>query len=270
MQKLCVSGSIIETEERTCEVHGAYTAKKLCFGTREIWSGCAKCMEDEARKQTQELGERRKKASMDGLLHRAAIPPRFRDCSFDSYKVDVTNPKQQRALDFTRDYAASFEEAVRSGRSMILFGDTGTGKTHLSIAIAHDIIQRGYTAVFTSVMEAVLTVRETYRRDSHMTEREIIDSFVRPDLLILDEVGTQYNTDSERVILFEILNARYQRERPVILIGNENLDVIRATIGRRIFDRFRTNKGIAVQFAWNSYRTRVGIEDLDTANAVAH
>lgn len=270
MRKLCVSGSVIESEERICEVHGVYEAKKFCFGSREIWSGCAKCLENEARKQSQELEDRRKKASMDGLLHRAAIPPRFRDCSLDNYRVDVTNPKQQRALDFARGYAADFDNAVRSGQSMILFGTTGTGKTHLSIAIANDIIQRGYTALFTSVMEAVLTVRETYRRESDKTERKIIESFVRPDLLIVDEVGMQYNTDSERVILFEILNARYQRERPVILIGNENLDGIRATIGKRIFDRFRSNKGIAVQFDWNSYRTRVGIEDIDTANAVAH
>jgi DNA replication protein len=265
-----ISGSVIETEERTCSFHGAYTAKKLCFGSREIWSGCKECLENEDRERMQALDERRKKASMDGLLHRAAIPLRFRDCSLDNYRVDATNLKQQRALDFAREYAASFDEAVRSGRSMIFLGRTGTGKTHLSTAIANDIIRRGYTALFTSVMEAVLTVRETYRRDAEKKEREAIAAFTRPDLLILDEVGTQYGTDSERLIIYEILNARYQIRRPVLLIGNARIVEMQQAIGDRALDRIRSNGGIAVPFDWNSYRTRVGIEDLDTANAVAH
>jgi DNA replication protein DnaC len=265
-----ISGSVIETEERICEVHGVYQAKKFCIGSREIWSGCKKCLESEDQERVQALAERQKKASMDGLLKRAAIPLRFQGCTLDNYRVDITNPKQQRALDFAREYAESFDEAVRSGRSLIFLGSTGTGKTHLSTAIANDIIRRGYTALFTSVMETVLTVRETYRRDSEKNEREAIKAFTLPDLLILDEVGTQYGTDSERLIIYEILNARYQIRRPVILIGNARIVEMQRAIGDRALDRIRTNGGKAVVFDWSSYRTRVGIEDLDTANAVAH
>lgn len=85
-----------------------------------------------------------------------------------------------------------------------------------------------------------------------------------PDLLILDEVGVQFGSDTERLLLFDILNERYERRRPTILMSNLALDDaeeggrvvpgIKSYLGERVFDRLREDGGQSVVFDWPSHR----------------
>ena len=68
----------------------------------------------------------------------------------------------------------------------------------------------------------VRAVKETYSRNSERTERQVIADFARPDLLILDEIGRQHGTDTERLIIFDVINARYLQNKPSILITNRH------------------------------------------------
>ena len=48
----------------------------------------------------------------------------------------------------------------------------------------------------------------------------MVAGFIRPDLLILDEVGVQFGSETEKMILFEIINGRYEQLKPTIVISN--------------------------------------------------
>src|SRR5690606_23131134 len=103
----------------------------------------------------------------------------------------------------------------------------------------------------------IRAVKDTYRRDSTQTEAEAIASFVTPDLLILDEVGVQFGSDTEKLILFEIINGRYESMKPTIVISNLAIGELEAYLGERAFDRLREGGGKAVVFDWPSYRRQV-------------
>ena len=75
-----------------------------------------------------------------------------------------------------------------------------------------------------------------------------------PDLLILDEVGVQFGSDAEKLILFEIINTRYQDMKPTILISNLTLVELGKYIGERVVDRMREGGGAILSFDWDSYR----------------
>ena len=98
-------------------------------------------------------------------------------------------------------------------------GGVGAGKTHLAVGIAHRLMEQGRIAVFTSVINAIRRVKDTYRRDSGQS-RQVVAGFIRPDLLILDEVGVQFGSETEKMILFEIINGRYEQLKPTIVISN--------------------------------------------------
>jgi DNA replication protein DnaC len=72
-------------------------------------------------------------------------------------------------------------------------------------------------------------------------------------LLIIDEVGVQYGTEGEQVIMFDIINRRYRDAMPTILITNLGKEGFKKYLGERSFDRLREN-GIWVPFDWESHR----------------
>jgi len=245
-------------DEKTvhCEQHGEYLSQKFHLGGMDRWTPCAECDKErqkaETRREQEELHRYRLERLTELAIKQAAIPRRFANRTLATYKTETD--EQARALAVSTDYAGNLEDALATGRSLIFCGLPGTGKTHLAIGIAHTAIENGLTAGFISAMNAVRRVRETYRRDSPETERQAIKSFADPDLLIIDEVGQQRGTDDEKVLLFDIINTRYEAMRPIIVISNLDLEGIKGYLGERAFDRLREGGGRAVNFTWESYR----------------
>lgn len=248
-----------DERQAVCETHGAYTTRLFRTPSgAEIWTKCPGCYEAELEREELErvaaMERERKERMIRSALNQAAIPPRFMSRSLDGYEVDT--PEKANALRVSREYAESFQEALEVGRSLVFCGRPGTGKTHLAIGIAKRVIEAGHTAAFMTVMNAIRRIRDTYRRDSTETETQVIRSFTVPDLLILDEVGMQRGTDDEKVLLFDVINARYEAMRPLIVISNLDLAGVCGYLGERAFDRLREGGGRAIQFTWDSYRRR--------------
>lgn len=243
------------TELRECDKHGQYDSRNY-LGT--IWSQCPTCAEEEDRERAALDADRQQARRLQMWLSKlgdAQIPHRFQDKTLESFCAPY--PQQRRALAFATAYANDFGDVLRTGRSAIFLGRPGTGKTHLAAAIAMRIMQDGkYTALFTTVLRAVRRVKDTWRRDSAVSESDAVSAMVFPDLLILDEVGVQFGSEAEKTILFDVLNERYERCKPCILLSNLAVDEVRAFLGDRIYDRLRENGGELVVFDWESHRAR--------------
>jgi len=237
------------SEARHCERHGDYIARKI---TANFWTRCPQCDEERAKKREEEARARLEEEARANRLTYACIPPRFCSKSFSDFVSDTAD--KRRALEAAQAYVDGIVENFEKGACLALCGKAGTGKTHLAIAIAKEAINRGYGALFTSVMRAVREVKETYRRDSETSEREAIRKFTGPHLLVLDEVGVQFGTDAEKLILFEIINGRYEQMKPTVVISNLAKEGLQEYLGERAFDRLRENGGRLVVFDWDSYR----------------
>lgn len=257
-----MGGFNFTTEPRECGEHGPYLAMNTPVGP----SGCPVCTkailkaEDEQRIAEEHAANRRHQVS--AMIGRAAIPPRFADRRFETFVPYAQGPAD--ALRKVQAYAEDFHTVRRRGGGLILCGGVGAGKTHLAAAAAHCVIHQGYSALFTSIIKAIGSVKETYRRDSPITEAAAIAKFVVPDLLILDEVGVQYGSDTEKMILFEIINGRYEQIKPTIIISNLSLlpkaekePSLMDFLGERVVDRLREGGGSAIVFDWPSYRKEV-------------
>ncbi len=244
-------GLSIEGRDAICPEHGAFMSRNV-FG--RIWSKCPECNRLDAERKAAE-----KKASEDAerqrrieqSLDRAGIPARFRGRSFDNFAVSLTG--QEMALAAAMDYAANFAERSDDGATLVFSGKPGTGKSHLAIAICQHVMQAGYTAMYLNALDAIRAIRATWSRSSERTETEVMNSFARVGLLALDEVGMQYGTDGEQVILFDIINRRYQDQMPTILLTNQGRDGFKKYLGDRAFDRLREG-GKWVAFDWESQR----------------
>lgn len=255
-----------------CAQHGAYQAVISSIRGREIESPCPVCEDEQHRKDLDEyqrrLQEKARRARIEKLFGRAGIPPRFRNRTFATYQADI--PAQGKALKLVRGYAEGFDQALSTGAGLILCGSPGTGKTHLACALANLLLPQEHTVVFAGVAAAVRRVKETYRRDSQQSEQQAIEAFIEPDLLILDEVGVQFGSETEKFILFEILNGRYEQMRPSVLISNLQRAELVRYVGERVMDRLQEGGGALVAFDWESYRTKARkVEAFPVARAQA-
>lgn len=110
-------------------------------------------------------------------------------------------------------------ELVSEGRSLVLQGKTGRGKTHLGIAIAYRAIQNGFVARFTTAAELIDALSAASRAGNF---REALTAYTHPHVLVIDEVGyLTYGPDAANV-LFHVVNERHIRKRPMIFTTNKS------------------------------------------------
>ncbi len=255
-----INSLVVEEIEVTCEKHGKNKAKAINFNGSTIEPSCPVCVKDKREEEKRIADEKqareeaiKKKKFVELALQNAMIPIRFQQHSFETFIENTQDQivRKQRCA----EYAAKFPEISKRGMSMVFCGTTGTGKTHLACSIANYIIKNhNKTAVFFNVIDAVRRVKETYRKNSTETEREAIKWFLQPDLLILDEVGVQFGSDTEKMILFEIINKRYENLKPTILLSNLSPENLKDFIGERIMDRMKEGGGRILTFNWSSFR----------------
>lgn len=248
-----ILGSNCEKRTGICPVHGEYQSVQILRGH---WSTCMQCMEAEhaaERKRIEEEQRIERVRSWEKKIGQAGIPDRFQDRNFASY-VAITK-EQKDALDVCMSYARRFPEIGKSGNSMLMCGKPGTGKTHLAVSIGLYVMEHFQsTVLFTTALRMLRRVKETYNRDSEKTESEAIAELVFPDLLIIDEVGIQFGSDTERHIFFDVLNERYEKRKPTIFLSNKDLEGVKAFLGERVYDRLREDGSEYISFTWNSYR----------------
>jgi len=106
------------------------------------------------------------------------------------------------------------------GRSLILYGKTGRGKTHLAVAIGYRAIQNGFDTLCTTAAELI---EDLSNASAKGLLQQSLSTYTRPHVLVIDEIGyLSYGPDAANV-LFHVVNDRHLRKRPMIFTTNKAL-----------------------------------------------
>jgi DNA replication protein DnaC len=108
---------------------------------------------------------------------------------------------------------------VTEGGSVILEGKPGRGKTHLAIAIAYRALQNGFDALFTTAAELIDDL-STASRGGGM--RDALAHYVRPHVLVVDEVGYLAYGDDAANVLYHVVNDRHIKRRAMVFTTNKH------------------------------------------------
>ncbi|UVM53519.1 ATP-binding protein [Pseudomonas sp. B21-012] len=246
------------TSMAVCEEHGEYSATVTQVLSHTFRTPCPHCKAAQVAKEKAEAVERQRH-ELAWKLGDALVPKRFKGKTFDSYQA--VNPGQAKALMKCRQYVEQFEQNLAAGRCMILVGHPGTGKTHLGVSMAQAVMSATeHTAAYRTLGGILHSIRATFDGSSSQTEGSILDALVRPTLLVLDEVGASKEapSDFELSRLFSIINGRYERMLPTIVISNLDVRELPAAMGERSADRLREGGVIVLPFNWESQRGKEG------------
>ena len=132
--------------------------------------------------------------------------------------IDDFNFTYQSTLRLALLGSALSPDFVTDGRSLILLGKPGRGKTHLAVAIAYRAIQNGFDARFVTAAELIDDLSSAFRA-GRLTDA--LTMYTHPDVLVVDEVGyLTYGTDAANM-LFHVVNDRHRRRRAMIFTTNK-------------------------------------------------
>ena len=166
------------------------------------------------------------------------------DCTFDTFDVNYypqqimengisPREKAERIMNSCRKYASSF---TRTSKNIMFMGGTGLGKTHLSLAIANVVINRGFSVVYGTAQNILSDLQnENFGRDDNLRyyERAVLNC----DLLILDDLGTEFKSAYTVACLYNIVNSRLSAKLPTIVSTNFTLDELEEKYDQRITSR---------------------------------
>ena len=173
-----------------CESHGAFPLNALHEG-RVVWFAdcCPAC---------------NRQAVADRMLRDADIPLILANASFASYLTPTV--EQQRVLGAVRAYADAFCADIRYGSSSrLLFGNSGTGKNHLMVSLAKQLMSKGHTV-------KVVTATDLLERLWSLEFRERstwLKGLVKLSLLVIDELDKAPQSDAAQNGLFRVIDARH-------------------------------------------------------------
>lgn len=242
-----LSQKITETN-RFCEKH---KERMISIGGRDFCKTCAlKSVEQAQIDHHQAVNQMVREKHFAGAM----LPDRHLESGFKNYIVQ--NQGQKNAKAQCQSFAKDFNAGDK--RNLIMVGRTGTGKTHLSCAIARNVLdQRSYARYTTSEDMANEIANAWIKADD--SEASAVWRFTDYDLLIIDEYGLHDQHESRLQLVHKVLYSRYDAKKPTVLISNWTEAQLKESLGDRLWSRFQHDGLTVVECNWTDARLGGGL-----------
>jgi DNA replication protein DnaC len=195
-------------------------------------------------------------------LRRAAmIPIRYRDHNLEGLKTkgEAQALLKARLIDYIK-------VSYKKGGSLLAHGDKGTGKTTAICAMLNFLMEKGQSAEYMNASELVYRIKATWNSGSKETELDILNSIASRNIIVIDEVAESPRQTSLRGMAHEgnnydqatyvrkVIDARYQRRKPTVLISNRTPEELAALLGDAYLERITGDGGMSIEVKGESLR----------------
>lgn len=171
------------------------------------------------------------------------FPKRYQLVTFSSYRFYGTAEQMSRQKKLV--------DCLRNGRPVVMYGNNGTGKTMLAFCAIRQQLMLGKDAVYTTLTDVVDGIKNCF--SANINPIRVVDQYVKPDYLVIDEIDKGYGTETEFLNIFRIVNGRYNEKKSTVLISNASKDDVIKVVGQGAFDRIAED-GVVAFMDWPSYR----------------
>jgi DNA replication protein DnaC len=154
----------------------------------------------------------------------------YRNATFDSF---IIRAGTENALKVSKRFCSTWDERKKDGKGLLFIGNTGSGKTHLSVAIGHEISKSGERVRFVDVNTLIRKIRDCPFGETE----ETLSPYMNCALFILDDFGSESDTDWAAAQIGAIVNYRTENYKPMILTSNLLKEELDKRKGQRVVDR---------------------------------
>lgn len=151
------------------------------------------------------------------------------------YRFDLDDQTNLRISNAMHRYVEKWEEMKSQNMGLLLYGNVGTGKSFYAGCIANALIEQEIPVLMTNFVRIINTLQGMYEG-----KQDYINGIVKYPLLILDDLGAERQSDYMLEQVYNIINARYETGRPLIVTTNVPIEEIKEPQDikyQRIYDR---------------------------------
>lgn len=206
------------------------------------------------------------------------IPEEFEEATFENFRVKWEH--HRKMLDLAKEYLAQFDALFGTRRSSFGFlakhgeaewirergrrimdddkNSYGLGKTHLQMAMAKELIRRGYTVLCISDIDLMDRLSSARVLDDGGVEyQKILDTVIRPDVLVWDDLGKSKASEFNFRTYYTIINERWRQKKPIIFSTNESGKTLVEKIDMAAYSRLLDMaQGFLVELSGPDYRMK--------------
>lgn len=178
------------------------------------------------------------------------------DLNFYSHETDRETgvspyDKMQKIFNYCVQYAKTF---TAESKSLLMRGGTGLGKTHLSLAIANEVTKRGFGVIYVSAPMLMSKLSNMhFSRDND--EDEYFEMLTKCDLLIIDDLGTEFSNQFSTAQFYNLCNSRMLLRKPLIINTNLSINELEKTYTPRFISRIY-GEGVRLNFVGEDIRLK--------------
>ena len=231
------------------------------FGKRMPVS--CECQREAERKKEEQEAQEAKIRKLDRIRGASLLGDRYKDTTFE--KTDTERSGDfLKAFERCKRYCTIPAEALANGYGMYIYGDSGTGKTHLTACMCNELMAQMQQCLFTNFFEISKLIKDTY--SGNTSSEAVINRICDVDFLFLDDLGTEILTKNGednwlQGQVFDIINKRYNNRKPTIFSSNYSLNQLITERGMmpKTVDRIGEMSTATIKLTGESYRRkRVG------------
>lgn len=149
-----------------------------------------------------------------------------------SYYPENVQEKMQKILSYCISYAKDFS---LDSDNLLFMGKSGLGKTHLSLSIVKEVTKKGFNVVYGPAQSLFAAAEK--ERFSYSGDTEKLDEIMEADLLIIDDLGTEFMTNFVQSLFYDIINSRLLKKRPTIINTNLSFEELESRYTPRVTSR---------------------------------
>lgn len=192
-----------------CHTQKEYVLAKSDGTTKTVHCACDCSVAQNAR----EAEEKRKRDRMQSLdsMRRTGFP----DAEMREWTFAKSDHTDQRNENIAHKYVANFGTLREQGTGLLLCGPVGTGKSFLAACIANELINQGTPCLMTNFSRIISRVSEKFGGD-----QKYLDDLNRFDLLVIDDLGAERDTEFTWEKVMNVIDARYRAGLPLIITTN--------------------------------------------------
>lgn len=233
--------------------------RRTRFGFRnKIWILCD-CQAEAREKEMAREKQSERQRWLNDLRRASLLGNEYQNATFE--KSEITSDEFAKIYARCEKYCQVADKVLEKGHGIYLHGDPGTGKTHLTACMANALLSQGRPVLFTSMGEISKAIRATFDKKGE-TEQGFMKKLTDIDFLFIDDFGTERLTKDNQDLwlqekVFEIINSRYNNNKPVIITSNYSLQEMMTTRGlsNKTADRIR-QKCVVLELKGKSYRVK--------------